>query len=273
MVEPVVPPALVEGQGPPVVLVHAFPVDGRMWTPQVAALREHCQVIVPDVRGFGAAREQRTDPHEAGLEGTAWVDLIADDLARLLNSLGLEQATLAGLSMGGYVAFAFLRRHPERLRSLALVDTKAGADTEETAARRLAMAERVLAEGVAIVPELMLPGLLGETTHAQRPLVVEEVTKLILEQDPRAVAAAQRGMAGRPDSTGLLGSVRVPVLVVVGAEDELTPPSASRAIAAATPDAQLVEIAGAGHLVCLEQPEEVNRALYQFVSELGHFTQ
>jgi pimeloyl-ACP methyl ester carboxylesterase len=273
MIQPVVPPALVDGHGPPVVLLHAFPVDGRMWAPQVAALRERCQVIVPDVRGFGAAREQLTDPLEAGLDGPGWVDLIADDLARLLDELGLERVVLAGLSMGGYVAFAFLRRHAERLGALALVDTKASADTREAAGNRLKMAERVLAEGVAIVPELMLPVLLGATTRARRSEVVERVTALILEQDPRAIAAAQRGMAGRPDSGGVLGSIGVPVLVLVGAEDEPTPPSASRAMAAAIPGARLVEVPRAGHLAGLEQPEEVNHALYQFVSELGHFTQ
>src|SRR5262245_3717914 len=273
MVEPVVPPALVDGDGPPVVLVHAFPVDGRMWAPQVAALRGRCRVIVPDVRGFGTARGQLTDPLEAGLEGSAWVDLIADDLALLLDELGLEQVTLAGLSMGGYVAFAFLRRHPERLRALALVDTKATADTEQAVRARLDMAERVLAEGVGIVPELMRPALLGRTTRAGRPGVVEQVTRLILEQDRRAVAAAQRGMAGRPDATGQLGSIRVPVLVIVGAEDQPTPPATSRSMAAAIPGARLVEVPEAGHLAGLEQPEEVNRALYQFVSELGHFTQ
>src|SRR5919202_1522124 len=160
MTEPVIPPARDEGQGPPVLLVHAFPVDGRMWAPQVAGLRDRLRLIVPDLRGFGAAREQLVDPDEVAKDPAAWVDLLADDLARLLDHLGLEQVTVAGLSLGGYVAFAFWRRHRQRVAALALLDTRAAADTEEAARRRHAMADRALAEGVAFVPEAMLPMVL-----------------------------------------------------------------------------------------------------------------
>jgi 3-oxoadipate enol-lactonase len=271
--EPVIPPAQVRGSGPPLLLVHAFPLDGRMWAPQVEALGGRLQVVVPDLRGFGAAREQVTDPVQARLAPGGWVDLLADDLARLLDRLGLERVTLAGLSLGGYVAFAFLRRHPARLAALALMATKASADTPEAARARLEMADRVLAEGVGFVPEAMLPRLLGQTSLHSRPEVVEQVTRLILEQPPAAVAAAQRGMASRPDSTGLLGRIPVPTLVVVGAEDQITPLEESRAMAAAIPDARLVEVDQAGHLLSLEQAERLNQAVYRFVSEVGQFPQ
>jgi pimeloyl-ACP methyl ester carboxylesterase len=271
--QPVVPPAQIEGSGPPLLLVHAFPVDGRMWAPQVAGLRDRLHLIVPDVRGFGAAHEQVTDPVEADLPPGGWLELVADDLAGLLDRLGIERVTLAGLSMGGYIAFAFWRRHRQRVGALMLLDTKATPDTPEAAKARLDMAERVLAEGVGFVPEVMLPRLLGETSLRTRPKVVEKVTRLILEQRPAAIAAAQRGMSTRPDSTGLLAGIDVPTLIGVGAEDQITPPSESRAMAAAIPDARLVEFEHAGHLVCLEQADRLNQRVYQFVSEVGQFPQ
>ena len=260
MTEAAVPPATSRGEGtPPIVLLHAFPLDGRMWAPQVDALAPDYQVVVPDLRGFGAAREQAVEVAEMGL--------MAEDVVRLLDDLVLDQVVLCGLSMGGYVALAFALRHPGRLRGLVLSSTKATADDEQAVAARLEMAERVLAEGVGFVPRVMLPLLLGETSR-RRPDLVERVTKLILEQDPAAVAAAQRGMARRPDVTGGLAAVTVPTLVLSGAEDERFGPEVGRELAAAIPDATFVQVGEAGHLLNLEQPEQVNETLLDFVAPL-----
>jgi pimeloyl-ACP methyl ester carboxylesterase len=256
---PAVPPVTVYGEGTPVVMLHAFPLDSRMWLPQVEAL-EGYQLIVPDLRGFGAARAMAGERSE--------IDLLADDVARLLDERELERVVLCGLSMGGYVALAFARRHPERLGGLVLLDTKAGTDSDDARANRLAMAERVLAEGIGFVPEVMLPRLLGETSLRERPEVVRQVTETILDQDPRGVAAAQRGMAERSDSTGALAQIDVPTLVVVGTEDELTGPDEARTIAEAVRDARLVQVPGAGHLVNLERPGPVNEAMLDFLAPI-----
>src|SRR6266508_3706610 len=229
---PMAPPVTVYGEGTPVVLLHAFPLDSRMWLPQVEALGGY-QAIVPDLRGFGAARE-------AAVEVTS-MDLLADDIAELLDERELERAVLCGLSMGGYVALAFARRHPERLGGLVLCDTRAGADSDDARAARLAMAERVLAEGV---------------------------TETILDQDPRGVAAAQRGMAERPDATAVLGQISVPTLVITGMEDELIAPDESVQMAAEIRDARLIQVPDAGHLVNLEQAELVNEGLLDFLAPL-----
>jgi pimeloyl-ACP methyl ester carboxylesterase len=257
-----VPPAATSGAGTPVVLLHAFPLDGRMWAPQAEALAGTgtYQVILPDLRGFGAAKEQVVE--EAGM------DLLADDLARLLDERGLDRVVLGGLSLGGYVALAFVRRHADRLSGLLLLSTRAGADAEEARAKRLAMADRVLAEGNGFVPEVMLPRLLGPTTLKGRPELVQRVTSLIAEQDPRAVAAAQRGMAARPDSSDVLGSIAVPTLVVTGEEDKLTGPDEGRELAAGIPGARFLLVEQAGHLVNLERPEVVNEALLDFVAPI-----
>src|SRR6266545_2824312 len=199
---PMAPPVTVYGEGTPVVLLHAFPLDSRMWLPQVEALGGY-QAIVPDLRGFGAARE-------AAVEVTS-MDLLADDIAELLDERELERAVLCGLSMGGYVALAFARRQPE---------------------------------------------------------LAERVTETILDQDPRGVAAAQRGMAERPDATAVLGQISVPTLVITGMEDELIAPDESVQMAAEIRDARLIQVPDAGHLVNLEQAELVNEGLLDFLAPL-----
>jgi pimeloyl-ACP methyl ester carboxylesterase len=255
-----VPPAVATGAGTPVVLLHAFPLDGRMWAPQVEALAGTYEVIVPDLRGFGAARDQVVE--EAGME------LLAEDVARLLDERGLDRVVLGGLSMGGYVALAFARRHADRLGGLLLLDTKATADSEEARADRLRMVERLLAEGDGFLPEVMLPRLLGKTSLEERPELVKRVTALVAEQDAHAAAAAQRGMAARPDTTDVLASIDVPTLVVTGAEDALFAPEVGRELASAIPGARFLLVEEAGHLSSLERPEVVNEALLDFLAPI-----
>jgi len=254
------PPAASSGAGTPLVLLHAFPLDGRMWAPQVEALAGSYQVIVPDLRGFGAAKDQAVE--EAGM------DLLADDLLRLLDDRGLDRVVLGGLSLGGYVALAFLRHHADRVSGLVLLDTKATADGDQARGDRLKMAERVLAEGNDFVAEVMLPKLLGETTLEHRPEVVSEVAALIREQTPQAIAGAQRGMAARAATTDVLASVKVPTLVVTGEEDAVTGPEVGRDLAAGIPGARFLLVEEAGHLVNVEQPEIVNEALLDFLAPL-----
>src|SRR5829696_7501309 len=255
---PPAPPPAPRGAGTPLVLLHAFPLDGRMWAPQVEALAGTYQVIVPDLRGFGAARDQAVE--EAGM------DLLADDVARLLDDRGLDRVVLGGLSLGGYVALAFLRRHADRVSGLVLLDTKATADGDQARGDRLAMAERVQAEGVGFVPEVMLPKLLGETSREHRPELVDKVAALIREQTPAAIAGAQRGMAARSDATDVLGSIQVPTLVITGQED--AGPEVGRDLAAVIPGARFLLVEEAGHLANLEQPEIVNEALLDFLAPL-----
>jgi 3-oxoadipate enol-lactonase len=257
--EPAAPPVTVYGDGTPVVLLHAFPLDSRMWLPQVEALGGY-QVIVPDLRGFGSAKEQAGE--------VTPMDLLADDLAKLLDERELERAVLCGLSMGGYVALAFARRHPERLGGLVLCATRPGADSENAKATRLSMAERVLAEGVDFLPEAMLPRLLGNATLEERPDLAEQVKETILDQDPRGIAAAQRGMAERPDSTGVLAQIGVPTLVITGLQDQLIPPDEGVRMAAEIRDARLIQVPDAGHLVNLERPDPVNEGLLDFLAPL-----
>jgi pimeloyl-ACP methyl ester carboxylesterase len=248
-----------EGRGHAILLFHAFPLARWMWEAQARALAPSFRVVRMDARGFGES---------APSEGALTMDAIADDGARLLDRLGIEGAVVGGCSMGGYAALAFARRHPGRLVGLYLQDTKAPPDTDEARASRKALAARVLAEGASAAAESMLPRLLGETTHRDRPTVVARVRERILGARPEAIAAALGGLGAREDSRPTLRTIRVPTLVVVGEEDALTPPVEAEAMAAAIAGARLVRVPGAGHLANLEAPAAVNEALAAFLASL-----
>ncbi|MFA5786571.1 MAG: alpha/beta fold hydrolase [Actinomycetota bacterium] len=246
------------GSGRPVVLLHAFPLDHRMWAPQVEALKDRYRVITPDAVGFGGS-----------MPGPATVDAQAHALCRLLDHLGIERFVLGGLSMGGYEAFAFLRVEPERVAGMVLADTRAGADTPEGRDGREASARLVEREGTEPVVEALIPRLLGPTTRAGRPDLVEQVRAWGNQAAPASVASALRGMALRPDSTPMLGRIHFPTLILVGEEDEITGPPEAEAMAAAIPKSQLVRVPESGHLANLENPEIFNSSLASFLDRLG----
>jgi pimeloyl-ACP methyl ester carboxylesterase len=254
------------GSGPPVLLVHGFPLDHSMWEGQIEALSGRFRVIAPDLRGFGQSGE-RCLP---SFPDTITMDQFADDLAALVDALGVGgPVVLCGLSMGGYIAFAFCRKYPARLRGLILCDTRAAADAPEAAAGRLETAERVLREGPGFVADSMLPKLLAPDTLAGRPEIVAAVRKVILATDPRGIAAALRGMRERPDSTPLLAQIACPTLVVVGQEDGLSPPETMQALARQIPNSRFVTIPGAGHLSPVEQPAATTAAITGFLDSLA----
>ncbi|MGA2617812.1 MAG: alpha/beta fold hydrolase [Thermoguttaceae bacterium] len=248
------------GRGPPLLLVHGFPLDRSMWAGQVAGLARGRRVIAPDLRGFGRS---------GVTPGIVTVGWHADDLAFMLDALNVtEPIVLAGLSMGGYIALQFYQRHRARLRGLVLCDSRAGADTPQTAAGRRQLADRAEREGPQVWAEMMLPRLLAPATLRHRPELLDRVRQMIVGSDPRGQAATARGLALRPDFTPLLPRIDCPTLLVVGREDTISTPAETRAMAGAIPAAQLAEIDDAGHLSPLEQPAEVNRAIEEFLKRV-----
>ncbi len=247
----------VSGDGPALLLFHAFPLGLFMWDAQARALAATHRVIRFDAGGFGGS--------DRG-PGPLTMERIADDGLALLDHLGIRKAVVGGCSMGGYAALAFARRHPERLFGLVLQDTRAGADSEEARTGRAALAAKVLAEGASAAVAAFLPKLLGETTKREQPALAAELGERILATSPQAIADALHGLAARADSRPTLVEVRVPTLVLVGSEDVLTPPPESEAMAAAIPGARLEVVPRAGHLANLEQPEAVNALLAAFLA-------
>jgi pimeloyl-ACP methyl ester carboxylesterase len=239
-----------------VLLLHAFPLHSGMWSRQIAALEKRHRVVAVDYRGLG---KSGPSPEPSTL------DLLAQDVRALLAHLRIERAAVAGLSMGGYLSFELYRQAPALFRGLALCDTRAGADTEEGKAGREKFAQTALERGLSWVADEMVPKLLKAEPD---PAVVKEVRRLIQDGTPAGVAAAQRGMARRSDSTPTLAKITCPTLVVVGEGDTLTPPAESVSMAKAVKGAKLVKVPGAGHLANIENPEAFNAALTAFVDGL-----
>ena len=238
------------------VLLHAFPLNARMWEPQRVLADAGWRVIVPQFRGMDGG--ERVQPVTS-------TDDFAGDVIDLLDALHIEDAVFCGLSMGGYVAFAIFRHAPRYLRALVLADTRPQADSPEGVAGRKKMIALVREKGAVAIADEMLPKLLGQTTLRERPEVVERVRGLILSNSPEAIAGAVTAMMTREDSTPLLATVHCPTLIVVGAEDTLTAPSASEDMQRQIPGSALVVVPAAGHLSNIEQPEAFNAALGQFL--------
>lgn len=250
-----------EGTGRPVILLHAFPLSAALWRVQLTSLRDRMRMIAPDLRGFGGS---------GGNPPAQSLDDYASDVLELLDALGLDQVVLAGLSMGGYIAFALLRRAPERISGLLLADTRATADSDEVRATRAANAELVLREGSAALASRVLPNLVApQASEALRA----ELLQIAAANPPEGIAAALHAMAARPDSTSLLANIRVPTTVVVGAEDALTPPAEARTMHEAIPESRFVVIPGAGHLSAIERPAEFNLALVELVMKVDALQQ
>jgi pimeloyl-ACP methyl ester carboxylesterase len=247
------------GHGAALVLLHGFPFDRSMWRGQAESLGGEFRVVAPDLRGLGET--------PLGVGGVS-VEGMAEDVAALLDELNLGRVVLGGLSMGGYVAFEFLRKFPGRVRALVLADTRPQADTEEGRRAREANAQRALKEGMVPIVESMLPKVLSAGTRERGGEVFERVRAMMLGTSPEGAAAALRAMAARRDQTDLLSSINVPTLIVVGSEDAITPPADAEAMSAKIEGSRLVVVEGAGHLSNVEQPEEFSRTLVEFLRAL-----
>lgn len=244
------------GDGEPVLFLHGFPFSGALWEPVLERLGDGVRAIVPDLRGMGGS---------APTPAAGMADYAGDAVA-LLDLLGeTRPAVVVGMSMGGYVALELCRRHPERVRALALVDTRAGPDTEEAARGRHETADRVLREGSGVVADAML----GKLFAASAPEALRaRWLEVMAATPPEGAAAALRAMAARPDSSGTLRGLGRPVLVVVGEEDSITPPEEARRMAEAAGGAPVEVVPGAGHMTPVEQPEALAAALRRFLMAL-----
>ncbi|MBU4213354.1 MAG: alpha/beta hydrolase [Actinobacteria bacterium] len=235
---------------PPLLLLHAFPLDHRMWAAAAEA--------IPAPRGLLAADLPDRDeplPSVPSLEAAA--DALAEELARA----GVARVVVAGISMGGYLALALVERHPALVAGLGLVDTKSAADSHEAARRRRDTAHELLEAGTVDAVRPMVASLIGETTTVARPGLVELVAGWIDDQSPQVLAWCQGAMAARPDRTEVLAGYAGPVAVLVGDEDTLTGVEVARAMAEVAADAQLVVLPGVGHLSAVEDPGAVGLAL------------
>ena len=247
----------VRGEGAPILFIHGFPLDRTVWRHQLAGL-SRWKRIAPDLRGSGAS---------SAADGYS-VARYADDIVHVLDTLGLERAMVCGLSLGGYILFELLRRHPGRVRAAVFCNTKAAADSAEARRGRDEMATLAEREGAGAVAERLLPQLLAPATFAAQPDVVAHVREMINRTPVPGLVGALRALRDRPDSTPMLGAIGVPTLVVAGEDDQITPADGMRGMAQAIPGAQFAVIPAAGHLAPLEQPLATSRTLADFLDGL-----
>lgn len=246
------------GAGIPVLFAHAFPLNRTMWAPNVSALVERCRCVAADFRGFG---ESTASP--------PWtMDRYADDLARLLDVLRIDRVVLVGCSMGGYVSFAFMRRHRARVRALVLADTKPDADSDEAREQRRRLIDLARREGPTAIANAQISRLIGRSTREKLPDTYDAVHRMIAQAPRDGIVGALEAMMARPDANDLLPTIDVPTLVVVGEEDEITPPDQARRMQQRIPGSALEVIAGAGHLANLERPAAFNHLLSEFLVSL-----
>jgi pimeloyl-ACP methyl ester carboxylesterase len=238
------------------LLIHAFPLNARMWEPQLQLSENGWRVIAPQLRGMDGGSTDRP--------ATSMEDHAAD-VIDLLDALHVEDAVIGGLSMGGYVAFAMFRHAPRYFRGLVLADTRPQADTPEGVENRKRMLALIKEKGAAGVADEMISKLLGERTRRERPELADQVRGLILTSSADAIANAVTALMTRTDATPLLSTIHCPTLVVVGEEDTLTPPPLSEAMYKAIGGSEYVVVPGAGHLSSLERPDAFNAALARFL--------
>ncbi len=234
------------GSGTPLVLIHGYPLDHSIWDQVAGMLENDFDLIIPDVRGFGESTTIDEPYSMADLAG---------DIAAILDSLGLEKAAFAGHSMGGYVALAFAKAFPERICGLSLISSQAAGDAPERKEGRYKTAAEVAQKGVQIVADAMTDKL-SSNQHVR-----DIIRSLIGKQSVAGVTGALKAMAEREELASFLASFTHPLVLVHGTADELIPLDRAREIKVLVPSAQLVELAGAGHMPMMEQPERTAEAL------------
>ncbi|MFM8322859.1 MAG: alpha/beta fold hydrolase [Chloroflexota bacterium] len=250
-----------EGAGQPLLFVHGYPLNRRLWAPQALALSGQYRVLAVDLRGHG-----ESDP----VPGPYNMDLLADDLNAFLDALHIDQpVVLCGLSMGGYVAFAFWRRYAARLCGLILTATRAAADSDEARRARDAAIETARTRGVSAIVEGMLPKMLAPLSYEQRPELVQQVRQILLATSLEGVLGDLAALRDRVDSTATLSQINVPVMIVHGREDQIIPLKEAEGMAAQLRRAELQVLSNAGHLPNLENTPVFNQAVRQFVTDLN----
>lgn len=246
------------GKGLPLVLLHGFPLSNEMWPSQIADLSSVCRVIAPDFRGFGRSKSDKPFT----------IDSIAADVHALLKSIGALPCIVAGLSMGGYVALAFVREFAGDTKGLVLIDTRADGDSPQAKESRSKTIDLVREKGPAAIADAMIPRLLAPGADEGRPELARSLRKMIESSPAKTIEHALVALRDRPDSTPLLSGIAVPTLVIVGDGDQITPVDLAEGMHKAIPGSKLSVVRGAGHMTPIEQPAQVNQSLRRFVSGL-----
>jgi 3-oxoadipate enol-lactonase len=250
-----------QGSGLPLLFIHGYPLNRRLWQPQVEGLSSSARILAPDLRGHGDSQP---------VAGSYNMDTLAGDCIALLDALEIRiPVVVCGLSMGGYIALALYRKYPERMGGLILAATRASADTPEGRANRDAAAAQAKEKGVEAVVESMLPKMMSPKTYQQKPELVQRVKQIMASTSLEGVLGDLMGMKERPDSNPTLSRISIPTLVIHGADDQIISGEETRQMHAQIRGALLETVPDAGHLLNLEQPEIFNQAVRRFIQSVS----
>jgi 3-oxoadipate enol-lactonase len=245
------------GRKTPLLLIHAFPLYGQMWAPQIGELAKDTYLIIPDMRGFGKSDQPEAVYH---------METQADDCMALLEELGIDRpVVIGGLSMGGYISLAFYRKYPHTVAGLILAATRASADTAEGKTNREQAAEKTRNLGVAALVSDLLPKMMAQKSYVDKPELVSQVESMMLSASVNGIVGALLGMKERPDSQDLLAQIDIPTLILHGKDDQLIPSQTAEEMHDSIKDSLLLIIPDAGHLLNLEQPQVFNQAVKEFL--------
>lgn len=251
------------GTGLPLLLIHGFPLNHMMWEPQISSLSAQARVIAPDLRGHGSSQAAPPPTMESQVYK---MQMHADDCAALLDDLGITQpVVIAGLSMGGYIALAFLQKYPERVAGLILAATRAGADSPAARDNRLKAVATAKESGIGAVVDAMTPKLLSLATYNNQTGLPTRLAAIMANISLDAMIGDQLGMLNRPDSTAMLDQINVPTLLIYGADDQIIPLEDMQIMRAKIPASELHVVLDAGHMVNMEQPQQFNQAVREFL--------
>lgn len=249
------------GTGIPLLFIHGYPLSRKIWIPQMEGLADIASSISVDLRGHGESYP---------FEGSYSMDLLAGDCKRLLDGLNIKSPILVcGLSMGGYVTMALFRKYRQLFKGMILTSTRSGADSTEAKQNRDASMKNVREHGVSFIVENMLPKSISPRTLTLNPNLVNSIRDIMMETSIQGVVGALHGMRDRPDSTPFLSQINCPVLIIYGADDQLISTHEAELMNKQLPDSRLIVIHEAGHLPNLEQPENFNQALRDFILSLS----
>jgi 3-oxoadipate enol-lactonase len=244
----------------PIVLVHAFPLSHEMWQPQIDPLASKYRVISYDIRGHG----------KSGIgDGQYMLEFFVDDLIGLLDFLQLDKAVLCGLSMGGYIVLRAAERNPERIYAMILADTQSKSDSNEAKIKRTAAIKLLKTKGVQAYADSFAKGAFAPENYSGKTDAVDKIKQIIQSNTPLGIGGAILALAGRTDTTSFLSKVKIPTLIIVGESDALTPVSLSEEMRAQIPDSEMHVIGHAGHLSNLENPDEFNKHLLNFLDKIA----
>lgn len=256
-----------QGGDQPLLMIHGYPLNRRLWQPQLSGLSDIARVIAVDLRGHGEsppAPAPEPEPHVYSMS------LLADDCIHFLDALEISRpVVVCGLSMGGYIALALYKKYPQRVAGLILAATRASADSTEAKNNREKAVELARQGGAQAIAQSMIQRMFAPQNFENRPDLVETALDIMRATSVEAIIGDLLGMRDRPDSTSLLPNISVPCLIVHGEDDQLISLSDVQAMHAGIPDADLRIIPDAGHLVNLEQPELFNQAVRDFWSRIG----